>query len=91
MLDAVRHDEPLLALGASLAAQVVVGSTAIAASVDLATVGVLLCASAVVQSGLSALYPARWRLPFVAAACQHPASPDTAAKRYNLGHDFEEV
>ena len=67
-LDSVRHDEPLVALGASLAVQVVVTAAALAAGVELATVGVVLCATAAIWGGLSSLYPARWRLPFVAAA-----------------------
>jgi hypothetical protein len=68
VLDAVRHDEPLISLGASLAGQVVIGATALAFGLDQATVGVVLCAGAAVLGCLSAPYPARWRLPFVAAA-----------------------
>ena len=63
VLDAGRHDEPLVALGASVAIQLVVGPAALAAQVEPATVGLLLCASAVLYCALSALYPARWRLP----------------------------
>ena len=67
-LDSVRHDEPLVALGTSLAVQVVVSASALAAGGEPATVGVVLCAAAAIWGGLSALYPERWRLPFVAAA-----------------------
>jgi hypothetical protein len=68
VVDAARHDEPLVGLGAALAVQVVVGATALAADLDPATTGVVLCLSALVWCGLSALYPVRWRLPFAAAA-----------------------
>ena len=68
VLDALRHDEPLVSLGASLAGQVLVGAASLAAGVDEATTGVLLCASAAVLGCASAPFPARWRLPFAAAA-----------------------
>ncbi len=67
-IDAVRHREPLIAVGAALAAQVVVGATALLVGVDLAATGVVLCASAAVHLGAAALTPARWRLPLVVAA-----------------------
>ena len=66
--DAIRHDEPLISLGAAVAVQVAVAMIALAAGVDLATTGVVLCASALVYGVIGSQYPARWRLPFAAAA-----------------------
>ena len=67
-LDAARHDEPLLGLGAAAGTPVVVAAAGTASGLALATTGLVLCASAAVLTGLAMLYPARWRLPFLAAA-----------------------
>ena len=68
MLDAVRHDEPLIGLGAAAGAPLVVGSACGAAGLAVASTGLVMCASGAVFSGLALLCPARWRLPFLAAA-----------------------
>jgi len=67
-VDAFRHDEPLVALGAALSLQAVVSAGARSADLGTASVGLVVCGSALVYCAISGLYPARWRLPFVAAA-----------------------
>ena len=67
-LDAARHDEPLIGLGAAAGAPLVVGAAGTSAGLAPSTIGLVLCVSAAVFGGLGLLYPARWRLPFLAAA-----------------------
>ena len=67
VIDAVRHDEPLIGLGAAAGAPLVVGSACGAAGLAVASTGLVLCASAGLLGGLALLCPARWRLPILAA------------------------
>ena len=67
-LDALRHDEPLIGVGAGLVAPLVVGSTGAVAGLAGPTTGLVLVAAAAAFAGITPAYPARWRLPFVVAA-----------------------
>ncbi len=67
-VDAARHDEPLIGLGAAAGAPLVIGAAGAWSGLATSTIGAALCASAAVFGGLSLLYPERWRLPFLAAA-----------------------
>lgn len=67
-IDAARHDEPAVGLGAAAGLQVVLAAVAGVAGLDTASTGVVLCVGAVVAGGLACLTSPRWRLPFLAAA-----------------------
>lgn len=68
VVDAARLGRPLVGLGAAAAAQLVVAQGCRIAGLDIAETGLVLCVAAVVWSGLAAVAPAGWRLPFVTAA-----------------------
>jgi hypothetical protein len=68
VVDALRRDEPAIALGAAITAQAMIGIACHDAGVGLATTGVVLCVGAVVAGGLGAVVSERWRPPFVIAA-----------------------
>ncbi|MEA3078493.1 MAG: hypothetical protein QOF60_3401 [Actinomycetota bacterium] len=68
VVDALRRDEPTIALGAALTAQALVALAVHDAGVGLAAIGVVLCGGAVVSGGLGAVVGERWRPPFVTAA-----------------------
>jgi hypothetical protein len=68
VVDAVRSDEPRIALGASLTVQLLVAAVGDGAGLAPAAVGLLLCTSAIVWSGMALTVPPRWLLPFAAAA-----------------------
>ncbi|MEA2933193.1 MAG: hypothetical protein QOI56_1978, partial [Actinomycetota bacterium] len=67
-IDAVRLDEPGVAVGASIAMQAVLAQLALANGMDMAQAGLALCVGAVGWSGLAAVVDARWRVPFLVAA-----------------------
>jgi len=66
--DAIRHDEPLIAVGAGLGAPLLVGAASAVAGVSGPTTGLVLGAAAAAFGGLAVPLPARWRLPLVVAA-----------------------
>lgn len=67
-IDAARLDEPAVGVGAAVGIQMVLWDLAAVAELDIAATGLVLCIGSVVAGGLAALTPARWRMPFVAAA-----------------------
>jgi hypothetical protein len=68
ILDALRLGDPRVALGASVAVPVAIGSLARAAELTMPTVGVTMTISAAVLVGLGSLVGRRWSLPFLAGA-----------------------
>lgn len=67
-IDAARHEEPPIGIGAALGVQMVLWDLAWVADLHTATAGLVFCVGAVAAFGLAALTPTGWRLPFVAAA-----------------------
>jgi hypothetical protein len=68
VVDALRLDEPPVALGASLAAPVALAELAVATGWSTPEAGVILTVSAAVWLGLGAVLPARWTPPLAAGA-----------------------
>lgn len=62
-IDAVRLDRPEIALGASMALPIAVGSLTHAAGLGLPATGVALTVSAVVMAGLGSQLGRRWAMP----------------------------
>lgn len=67
-VDAARHDEPLVGVGAGFGAPLLVGAACALAGVADPTTGLVLAGSAAIFGGMAVPLPARWRLPFVVAA-----------------------
>jgi hypothetical protein len=63
LLDALRRDEPTIALGAAVALPVGIGAAVAATGLSLPATGVALSIGAVVLAGLGALAGRRWAVP----------------------------
>ena len=68
VLDAIRLDEPLLAIAPAAVVHLAIVQAASAVGIDAPNVGVLLCVAASAPAGLALLLSERWRPPLLTAA-----------------------